>query len=131
VTPEARPYVAPVWYAYDPAQGRFFVVGRERSRFVGHIRATPHVALQIADDAHLAHTRVLVEGRAELTLGPVAPAAMPDLRALVDDMARRYLGPDGPRYAAHTLDRPRYLITITPVRWQSWTGGEWAGRYLA
>jgi nitroimidazol reductase NimA-like FMN-containing flavoprotein (pyridoxamine 5'-phosphate oxidase superfamily) len=131
ITPENRPYVVPIWYEYDPARGCFYVVARERSDYVAHIRANPAVALHIADDIHLEHTRVLVEGRAEVTLGPAVPTETPRLEAMINDMARRYMGPDGPRYAADTMARPRVLITITPDRLQSWTGGEWAERYRA
>ena len=129
VTPAGWPYVAPVWYAYDAAKNCFYVVGRERSAYVEHIRANPAVALHMADDVHLEHTRVLVEGQAVITAGPIAPEADPWLRDLVTDMALRYMGPDGPSYASKTLDRPRVLITITPEKMQSWTGGEWAERY--
>ncbi len=129
VTPQHRPYVVPVWYEYDPAQTCFYVVARERSDYVAHIRQNPAVALHIADDGHLAHTRVLVEGNAVIALGPGSPLETPRLQAMINDMARRYMGPDGPQYAAKTMDRPRVLITITPERMQSWTGGEWADRY--
>lgn len=129
VTAQNRPYVVPVWYEYDPAQTLFYVVARERSDYVAHIRVNPAVALHIADDIHPEHTRVLVEGTAEITLGPAIPMETPRLHAMIQSLARRYLGPDGPRYAAHTMERPRLLITITPERIQSWTGGEWADRY--
>ncbi|MCC6167712.1 MAG: pyridoxamine 5'-phosphate oxidase family protein [Caldilineaceae bacterium] len=129
VTPENRPYVVPVWYEYDAARRCFYVVARERSDYVAHLRANPAVALHIADDIHLEHTRVLVEGRAEVALGPAIPNQTPRLQTMIESMARRYMGPDGPRYAAQTMDRPRLLITITPERMQSWTGGEWAERY--
>ncbi|HXF64818.1 MAG TPA: pyridoxamine 5'-phosphate oxidase family protein [Caldilineaceae bacterium] len=130
VTPELRPYVVPVWYAYAPATRLFYVIGRERSAYVQHIRHNPAVALHIADDIHLAHTRVLVEGRAAIVEGPVAPASSRRLGSMVDDMARRYMGEPGPTYAAHTKERPRVLVEITPERWHSWTGGEWAARYF-
>jgi nitroimidazol reductase NimA-like FMN-containing flavoprotein (pyridoxamine 5'-phosphate oxidase superfamily) len=129
VTPENRPYLVPLWYHYAPEERRFYVIGRERSQYVAHIRHNPYVALHIADDLHLDHTRVLVEGRAEILEGPVAPASSSRLQAMVDDMARRYMGEPGPGYAAHTNTRPRYLIAIHPERWQSWTGGEWAAKY--
>jgi general stress protein 26 len=129
VTPEGRPYVAPVWYAYETAQGLFYVVGRERSAYVAHIRHNPAVALHIADDVHLEHTRALVEGQATISKEAIAPKDDSWLGDLVNDMARRYMGPDGPRYAARTFDRPRILITVTPQKIQSWTGGEWAERY--
>jgi hypothetical protein len=133
ITLEGAPYVAPVWYTYNVDANVFYVVGRERSAYVRHLEgggsAGAAVALHIADDAHLEHTRVLIEGWATIEAGPVAPNELPRLREMVNDMARRYLGSDGPRYAAATLDRPRVLIAITPTRVQSWTGGEWAARY--
>jgi general stress protein 26 len=129
VTPAGRPYVAPVWYAFDVEQGVFYVVGRERAAYVEHIRHNPAVALQIADDVHLEHTRALVEGQAVISKEAIPPVDDPWLKALVNEMARRYMGPDGPQYAVKTLDRPRVLITVTPEKIQSWTGGEWAERY--
>jgi hypothetical protein len=128
VTLEGRPYVTPVWYAYDSAQEIFTVVVRERATYVEHLRHNPAVCLQIADDLHLEHTRVLVEGLARIQ-PPVAPADDARLGDIVNDMALRYMGPDGPRYASKTFDRPRILVTITPEKVQSWTGGEWAERY--
>jgi general stress protein 26 len=129
VTPAGRPYVAPVWYAYDGALALFYVVGRQRSAYVEHLRHNPAVSLHIADDVHLEHTRALVEGYAVIRQDVIAPQDDAWLGELVDDMARRYMGPDGPRYAAKTYDRPRVVITITPEKIQSWTGGEWAERY--
>jgi general stress protein 26 len=129
VTPEGRPYVTPAWYAYEAEPHRFYVVGRARAAYVDHIRHNPAVALHMADDVHLEHTRVLVEGHAVISQEAVAPTADVWLRDLVNSMAARYMGPDGPRYAANTLERPRVLITVTPEKLQSWTGGEWAAHY--
>ena len=129
VTPEGRPYLTPVWYAYDATLTVFYVVGRERAAYVDHIRHNPAVSLHVADDVHLEHTRVLVEGHAVISKEPVAPAADPWLADLVNDMAVRYMGTDGPQYASKTFDRPRVLITVTPEKLQSWTGGEWAAHY--
>lgn len=129
VTPAQTPYVAPVWYHFDPATRMFYVVARERSQYVAHIQQNPAVALQIADDLHAEHTRVLVEGSAQILEGPIPPAQHPQLRDLVNELARRYLGEPGPTYAQRTMMRPRYLLQITPQRWQSWSGGEWAPRY--
>jgi len=129
VTPEHTPYVVPVWYEYDPGAGVFYVVGRLRSAFVAHIRRNPAVAFHVADDVHAEHTRVLVEGTAEILEGPITPRDSPRIHALGLDMSRRYLGPQGEAYAQKTMDRPRYLIRITPRRWQTWTGREWAPRY--
>jgi nitroimidazol reductase NimA-like FMN-containing flavoprotein (pyridoxamine 5'-phosphate oxidase superfamily) len=130
VTPAQTPYVAPVWYQFDPATRLFYVVARQRSQYVAHILQNPAVALHIADDLHMEHTRVLVEGRADILEGPLPPEQSTALRDLVIELSRRYMGEQGPTYAQRTMDRPRYLIQITPQRWQSWSGGEWAPRYL-
>lgn len=129
VTPEGRPYLTPLWYAYDAAQSLFYVVGRQRAAYVEHIRHNAAVSLHMADDVHLEHTRVLIEGDAEITKEAIAPSLDPWLGDLVNDMAVRYMGPGGPQYAVKTFDRPRVLITITPQKIQSWTGGEWAAHY--
>jgi PPOX class probable F420-dependent enzyme len=127
--PDGWPYVAPVWYEFEAASGVFLVVGRERADWVGHVRADPRVAFHVADDAHAEHTRVLVQGRAAIVEGPVAPAGSPRLGELTRRLSLRYLGPDGPTYAERTIRRPRVLVEIRPERWRTWTGREWHPRY--
>ena len=129
VDADGWPHVTPVWYDFDPAARMFLVVGRERAAWIAHIRHQPRVALHVADDVPAQNTRVLVRGVAEILEGPVAPAASTRIGALTDRLSLRYLGPNGPTYAARTADRPRVLIAIRPQRWQSWTGGEWHPRY--
>jgi PPOX class probable F420-dependent enzyme len=123
------PYVTPVWYEFDAAARAFQVVGRERARWVAHVAREPRVALHIADDGHAQHTRVLVQGVADVVEGPVAPAASARIGALTERLSRRYLGPSGPVYAGRTAQRPRVLVVIRPTRWRSWTGQEWHPRY--
>lgn len=127
--PDGWPYLTPVWYEFDPAARVFLVVGRERAEWIGHIRANPNVAFHVADDAHPHHTRVLVQARAAIMEGPVAPAASPRLLELTRRLSIRYLGPGGPAYAERTLGRPRVLVRLTPTRWRTWTGQEWHPRY--
>lgn len=129
ITLRNTPYVVPVWYAYDVNDRVFYVVGRERSAYVEHIKHNPVVAFHVADDFHREHTRVFIEGRAEILEGPVPPNASQRIHKLAVDMSLRYLGERGEEYAQRTMDRPRYLIRINPLRWQTWTGGEWAPRY--
>jgi len=128
-TPEGWPCVTPVWYDYERDRRTFLVVGRQHAEWVAYIRRDPKVALLVADDLHAEHTRVNVQGLAEIVGGPVAPADDPQLAAMVERMALRYLGPNGPAYARLTADRPRVVIRITPGRWRSWTGREWHRRY--
>jgi PPOX class probable F420-dependent enzyme len=127
--PDGWPYVAPVWYEFEPAAGVFLVVGRERADWVGHVRADPRVAFHVADDEHPEHTRVVVQGRAAILEGPVAPSASARIGALTRRLSLRYLGPDGPTYAERTIHRPRVLVEIRPERWRTWTGREWHRRY--
>lgn len=129
VDAEGWPHLTPVWYEYEAAALTLVVVGRERAAWVGHLRADPRVAFHVADDVHAEHTRVLVQGRAEIVEGPVAPSASPRLAELTRRLSLRYLGPDGPRYAERTLDRPRVLVRIVPRLWTTWTGREWHPRY--
>ena len=123
------PYLTPVWYEFDAAARAFLVVGRERAEWVAHIRDDPRVAFHVADDGHAQHTRVLVQGTAEIAEGPVAPRASPGLLELTRRLSLRYLGPHGAAYAERTLDRPRVLVRLRPFRWQTWTGQEWHPRY--
>ncbi len=105
------------------------MVGREAARWIAHIRVNPRVAFHVADDLHAHHTRVQVQATARILEGPVAPTASPALLELTHRLSRRYLGPDGPRYAERTLARPRVLVRLEPVRWTTWTGQEWHPRY--
>jgi PPOX class probable F420-dependent enzyme len=129
VTPDGWPYVTPVWYEYDAFARVFLIVGRERAEWVGHVRSNPRVAFHVADDAHAEHTRVAVQGRAEILEGPVPPSASPRIGELTHRLSIRYLGPSGPAYAEKTLGRPRVLVRLTPTRWRTWTGREWHPRY--
>ena len=125
--PEGWPYVAPVWYEFDGTA--FLIVARERARWVAHIRTDPRVAFHVADDVHRAHTRIQVRANAMVLEGPIAPSASPTLLELTYRLSRRYLGPEGPRYAERTIDRPRVLVRLDPVAWTTWTGPEWHPRY--
>jgi nitroimidazol reductase NimA-like FMN-containing flavoprotein (pyridoxamine 5'-phosphate oxidase superfamily) len=129
ITRDGWPYITPVWYEFDLDARRFLVVGREHTRWVGHIRDNPRVAFHIADDAHAQHTRVLVQATAEIVEGPVAPRRSPRLLDLTHRLSLRYLGPDGPSYAERTLDRPRVLVSLVSSYWANWTGREWPPRY--
>jgi len=129
VDPDGWPAIAPLWYEFEAATRLFWVVGRERAAWVDHIRGESRVAFHVADDEHAEHTRVQIQGRAEIVEGPVPPTESPRLLDLTRRLSLRYLGPDGPAYAERTLARPRVLVRITADRWSSWTGREWHPRY--
>ena len=131
MTHEGWPHVTPVWYEFEPGPRHFLVVGRESAEWVAHIRRTPRVAFHVADDVHAQHTRVLVQGVAEIVEGPVAPSASPRILELTHRLSLRYLGPRGPEYAQRTTDRPRVLVQITPERRRTFSGGGRHPRYRA
>jgi nitroimidazol reductase NimA-like FMN-containing flavoprotein (pyridoxamine 5'-phosphate oxidase superfamily) len=129
VTPESTPYIVAVWYQYDPTERVFYIVARAKSSYVEYLKRNPAVAIHVADDVHLEHTRVLVEGHAEIIEGPIPPEESPRMRDLVISLSRKYLGEKGTEYALRTMKRARYLIKVVPDRWHSWTGTEWGRRY--
>jgi PPOX class probable F420-dependent enzyme len=125
VKADGAPYVVPVWQHWDGES--MFIIPRERSSFVDHVRHEPRVCISCADDGP-GHRRVLIEGVAEVVEGPV-PMAGRTLE-IAKEMAARYMGPDGPKYLGATADRPRYLLRVKPVSMRSWQGGEWHPRYV-
>lgn len=122
LTEDGAPYVTPVWYEYDGES--FVIIGRERSAWVRHILGDPRVSLCI-DDPDGAHTRVLVQGRAEVE----GPSARGPWLPIARRMAARYMGEaSGSAYMERTLDFPRYTIRVRPDQITTWRGG-WARKY--
>jgi PPOX class probable F420-dependent enzyme len=116
---DGAPYVNPVWYEYD---GQYlYIIGRARAEFVANIQRDSRVAVCI-DTYTAPHTRVLMEGKAEII--------DMDWVEMGQRMARRYRGEEGPKYIQKTLDRPRAMIRVTPEKITSWTGTEWHPRYF-
>ncbi len=124
VTPDGAPYLVPVWEYWDGAA--MFIVPRERSRFVDYIRSEPRVAVSCADDVEPDHPRVLIEGTAEILEGPVKMAGR--TLEIAKEMVLRYSGEPGLDYLEATIDKPRYLLKITPVKITTWTR-DWHPRY--
>ncbi len=48
---------------------------------------------------------------------------------VAERMSVRYLGENGPKYLVPTMDKPRWLIRLDPVKLQTWQGNDWAARY--
>src|SRR5258706_10235875 len=107
---EGLPYITPVWQEWDGEA--MWIVPRERSAWVKHIKHNPNVAVSCAMDAG-SYTRVLFRGKAEIVVGPTRMEGQ--CLEVANRMARRYLGQEhGPEYLVPTYDRPRYLIKIKP-----------------
>lgn len=121
------PYVVPVWQQWDGEA--MWIVPREKSAFVRSIRSEPRVSVSVALE-EAPYTRVQVQGMAEIVEGPVdSQGGAARWVPIAEDMARRYLGPRGPEYLVPTMDRPRYLIRIRPVKVRTWEGVEWHDKY--
>lgn len=125
VKPDGAPHVAPLWQQWDGEA--MWVIPRSRSSWFENLRLEPRVCISCADDVNPDHARVTIEGIAEVVEGPVGLIGR--VKEIADEMAVRYMGPDGPSYAAKTADRLRYLIKITPTTITSWRG-EWHSRYI-
>ena len=125
VKPDGAPHVAPVWQQWDGEA--MWVIPRSRSSWFENLRQEPRVCISCADDITPEHARVTIEGLAEIVEGPVGLVGR--IKEIADEMAVRYMGPDGPGYAAKTANRLRYLVKITPTTITSWRG-EWHPRYI-
>lgn len=125
VDAEGRPYVTPVWQEWDGAV--LWVIPRQKTLFVQHLKTNPYVAVSCADDGGT-YKRVTIRGRAEIVFGP-APMEGQCL-AIGRRMATRYLGENGPDYIEPSIPRPRYLVKITPEEMKTWDGVGWAQKYL-
>jgi PPOX class probable F420-dependent enzyme len=120
VREDGGPYVVPVWHEYDGEA--LYIVARERSQYVSHIRRDPRVAVAVVGDK----TQVLILGQATIVEGPTTQGRWVEIAFR---MAERYGGEDGLQYLRGTLDRPRYLIRVVPEKITSWQGGDWHPRY--
>src|SRR5690606_23094517 len=124
IDPDGMPYITPVWQEWDGEA--LWVIPRERTTFVHHLKTNPNVAVSCALDVS-PYTRVLMRGKAEIVFGPAIMEGQ--CLEIANRMATRYLGEHGPEYLVPTLDRPRYLVKIVPDSLVSWEGVEWARKY--
>lgn len=124
VDEDGMPYITPVWQEWDGQA--LWIVPREKSAWVRHIKQNPKVAVSCALDVS-PYTRVLMRGTAEIVFGPEPMQGQ--CLEVANRMAVRYLGEKGPEYLVPTLDRPRYLIKIVPAKMITWEGIEWAAHY--
>ncbi len=117
VKPDGAPYVVPIWQEYDGQA--MYVMPRAKSAFVHYIREDPRVAVSCALDER-PHTRVLIEGTAEIVAGPTDIPA--HYQEMGDRMTVRYLGSAaGSQYLKQVEFRPYYVVKITPEKITSWT----------
>jgi nitroimidazol reductase NimA-like FMN-containing flavoprotein (pyridoxamine 5'-phosphate oxidase superfamily) len=129
---EGRPYVVPLWYHWD-GEAFWFVI-RERSAVGRYMRDNKEVGLSIDDASiddpergrHFEMPKVFAQGRAEVVEEPNVGGQWVKV---AEEMAVRYLGPNGPSYIVPTLQQPRWLIKMVPDNMKTWEGVGWAKRY--
>lgn len=131
--PDGAPYVVPIWYQWH--DGAFWFVGRERSEWCRYIEADGRVSVVIdkehgkpdEDSGTVAQIpKIIASGTAEVVERPNVGGQWV---AIAADMARRYLGENGPSYLESTLQQPRWLIRLVPDDVKTWKGVGWAKRY--
>jgi hypothetical protein len=119
---EGWPYVVPCWQEWDGEC--FWVIPRERSAWAGYLRRDRRCALTIDETG--AQRKVIAQCHAHLVEEPNVGGRWV---AIAERMSVRYLGENGPKYLAPTLDKPRWLYRLEPVRVMTWQGQDWASRY--
>jgi hypothetical protein len=116
------PYVVPCWHEWD-GDG-FWVIPRKKSAWAGYLQANPGCAITVDEDGAL--RKVIAQCEARLVEEPnVGGQWVP----IAERMSVRYLGENGPKYLEPTLNQPRWLFRLEPVRLWTWQGVDWAKRY--
>ena len=125
VRPDGAPYVVPLWFHWDPDDGSFWFVIREKSRFMPGILKEPRVCVSIAAESP-PYTRATILGRAEIVGRPGKSDAWKDVATR---MAQRYVGELDPGYIDRTAGYPRWLVRVVPTEMTTWRGGRWSRYY--
>ena len=130
---DGRPYVMPPWYHWDG--DAFWFVIRERSAIARFMRGRPDVGIVIDDmgrvddsenNRHCEAPKVFAQGTAEVVEEPNVGGQWV---AIAEEMAKRYLGPNGSSYITPTVEQLRWLIKVTPDNVRTWEGLGWAKKY--
>ena len=123
------PAIVPLWYTWT--DGAFWLVGRKRNEWVQDLKRDPRCAVCIEEREHPRIRKVLAQCTAEIVEGPCAAEGSRWL-PVAEEMASRYIGPDGPQQLSPSYGWERYLVKLTPRdgKLRSWQGADWAARYF-
>jgi nitroimidazol reductase NimA-like FMN-containing flavoprotein (pyridoxamine 5'-phosphate oxidase superfamily) len=116
------PYLVPVWHEWDGSG--FWVIPRAKSAWAVYLKNDPRCAITVDETGTL--RKVIVQGAAQLVEEPNVGGRWVEI---AERMSLRYLGENGPKYLAPTLDKKRWLFHIDPQRLWTWQGVDWARRY--
>jgi hypothetical protein len=120
--PDGWPYVVPCWHEWDGEV--FWVVPREKSAWAAYLERDPRCALTIDETG--GQRKVIAKCWAHLAERPNTDGRW---IGVAERMSTRYLGENGPKYLAPTLDRPRWLFRLEPRQLTTWQGNDWARKY--
>lgn len=116
VRPDGKPHVIPVWQEWDGQE--FSVIAWRGSQWADYLQQNPNVSLTV-DEPWAPLRRVVVQGCALPMPGESA-----SLEALVQRLARRYLGQPAPATLVNQVQRA-YRIHPDAVRgWRGLPGGK-------
>ena len=123
------PAVVPLWYTWK--DGAFWVVGRKKNEWVQDLKLEPRCAVCIEEQEHPRIRKVLAQCKAEVIEGPCVAEGSKWL-PVAEEMATRYIGPDGPQQLSPSYGWERYLVKLTPRdgKLTTWQGADWARRYF-
>jgi nitroimidazol reductase NimA-like FMN-containing flavoprotein (pyridoxamine 5'-phosphate oxidase superfamily) len=116
------PYVVPTWFQFK--DGGFYIIPRERSAWARMLERDPRCYLTIDEPDTL--RKVMVKGEAEMIEGPNVGGRWVEI---ANEMSYRYLGEHGPDYLVPTLNEPRWLFFVKPLKMTTWQGTDWARKY--
>jgi PPOX class probable F420-dependent enzyme len=125
VRPDGAPYVVPIWFQWDEQDGSFWLVIREKARFVPNLLQEPRVCLSIAADSP-PYARATIMGRTEIV---ARPGQSEQWMSVARRMMERYVGDVDPGYFERTARYPRWLVRIVPYEMTTWRGGGWSRFY--
>ena len=97
---------------------------RQKSTWARYLKREPRCAITVDEEGR--QRKVIAQCRAVLVEEPNVGGQWV---AVAERMSTRYLGENGPKYLEPTLDKPRWLYRLEPVKVQTWQGQDWAGRY--
>jgi PPOX class probable F420-dependent enzyme len=107
--------VTPIWYWFNPDDGRVYIATGSRSRKVRNVRARPRVTLLVDQRRPERHRWLIASGTAEIVEGEAA-------QALNTRVRERYLSAAGEAaYGNWLTDADDVTIVLTPETWRSWT----------
>ena len=109
---EGWPYVVPCWREWDGSS--FWMIPREKSAWAHYLANDSRCAIGVDEAEGL--RKVVARCTAHTVEEPNSGG---EWVAIAGRMSTRYLGENGPRYLEPTLDKPRWLFRLDPVKVQT------------